>query len=133
MGHGRYGGRIHITDQWTCEIHACNRTSKLAEDRVLWQEDECGYVHPITREKEEEGEGDGKSGMRGVTGGRQDHRIPISQRIIAYNQTQLVVLTAVSTVDMPHWGAVPCRYPPPPVPLYLREVCPDATWTTTTS
>jgi hypothetical protein len=46
-------------------VHACNRTSKLAEGRVLGHESECGYVHRHkTGEGGGEGEGDGGGGIR---------------------------------------------------------------------
>ncbi|KAI0264329.1 hypothetical protein BGY98DRAFT_939927 [Russula aff. rugulosa BPL654] len=51
------GACCHITDKQTC--HACNRTSKLADDRMLGQENECGHVHHHNA-----GEGEGGKGRR---------------------------------------------------------------------
>lgn len=72
------GACCNVTDQQTCQIHACNRTSKLAEDRVLEQGNECGYVH---RHNAGEGDGgggrrrEGTGGMVRAIGGGQDPRI----------------------------------------------------------
>ena len=141
IGHGRYGGGkncSHITDQKTCQIHACDRTSKLRTG--CWgRRTDVVMCIAITQEKEKVRRGRRGEEKRyewdGMIGGRAGPNFSANGSLESDANHRFSRLSSLGgTADVPHGALCPARHPSPlPVPLHQREVCPDATQATMTS